>query len=89
MVSMCIMELHQVFYISLAFVMLQFIFSLLIFFNDFLRPEQLWILNPQKLLRKLEKKKQTHSGAEAEALVSAKEFSIIKSGMCYYLVLLY
>lgn len=44
-----------------------------------IRPEQLWILNPQKLLRKLEKKKLTHSGAEVEALVSTKEFSCIKS----------
>lgn len=45
------------------------------------RPEQLWILNPRKLLRKLEIKKQVHSGGEAEALVSsAKEISIVKSG---------
>lgn len=80
---MCIMELHQVFYISLGFIIFRFFFcSLLIGFYYFSRPEQLWILNPQKLLRKLEKKKQTHSGAEAEALVSAKEFSVIKSGMC-------
>ncbi|KFM68846.1 hypothetical protein X975_25326, partial [Stegodyphus mimosarum] len=45
-----------------------------------IRPEQLWILNPQKLLRKLEIKKQTHYGGEAEALVSsAKEVAILKS----------
>lgn len=50
----------------------------------FLRPEQLWILNPQKLLRKLEKKKLTHSGAEVEALVSAKDVCILKSGNAYF-----
>ncbi|XP_015925528.1 uncharacterized protein [Parasteatoda tepidariorum] len=48
-----------------------------------IRPEQLWILNPQRLLRKLEIKKPIHSGGEAEALVSCtKEISIVKSDVC-------
>ncbi|GIY20059.1 RING-CH-type domain-containing protein [Caerostris extrusa] len=46
------------------------------------RPEQLWILNPRKLLRKLEIKKQIHSVGEDEALVSsAKEITIVKAGL--------
>lgn len=45
-----------------------------------IRPEQLWILNPRKLLRNLENKKQLHSNAEAEALVCLnKEVTIVKS----------
>ncbi|PRD31342.1 UNVERIFIED_CONTAM: hypothetical protein NCL1_23781 [Trichonephila clavipes] len=47
-----------------------------------IRPEQLWILNPRKLLRKLEIKKQIHSAGEDEALVSsAKEIAIVKAGL--------
>ncbi|CAL1265086.1 unnamed protein product [Larinioides sclopetarius] len=47
-----------------------------------IRPEQLWILNPRRLLRKLEIKKQSHSAGEDEALVSsAKEIAIVKAGL--------